>query len=146
MRLRSIFNSFMAFVLFLVFFALASWPLSMFSVILSSFLALLGIIIPFVNIRLTWWLYTTGGRTPLPEQHKWLEQKANALSKTKVTYTDFVSLAVPITTFVGFLGYLVLRRNLAFSLLFMKVLAIPLVFGLGLTFGTNLKKRQLRLP
>lgn len=131
-------------IIFIVFFLIASLPFSPLRILVSIMLTISGFIIPFVSIKTTWWLYTLGGIQPLPEQHKWLAKYVNYKDESKVGYKDYVQrlsyIAIPLAMI--FTQIAMSGGYDSLVLLGLKLLSLFIIFGLGLTLGTAIKKRN----
>ena len=130
------------------FFVIGSFPFSTFSFFFSFVLLFSGFIIPFISLELTWWLYTIGGRTTLPSQHRWLESaKAsnNVLTMHGWIYPKPVQSFIIFLAAIGwFFGYIIFPRLPKETVVILfKLGALFMVFGLSLTLGTYLKKLQI---
>lgn len=65
---------------------------------LKSSIALLaliiGLYIPVVNLKLTWWIYTLGGLTRLPSAHTWMQQELNLQNKPGIGLAEMILLSM----------------------------------------------------
>jgi len=131
--------------IFYPFFIIAAFPFSIKAILAPILLIVLGLVMPFVSLKATWWFYTIGGRYPLPDEHKWLNKKRGVGRENKEKYSDFVArvgkMLVPIGVVVGML--LAKTQNDVFIVMLLKLLSLLGIFGLGLTVGAKLKKRKI---
>jgi len=125
---------------FLIF---SAYPIGGLSILLSCMVVILGFGVPFVSKKLTWWLYTLGGRLPLPSAHSWLED--NTSKNSNESYTEFVAKTTGLAGTLGLMLYYLLFRNKSVTevLIFMKLIGLIVSLGIGLTLGTDLKRRLL---
>lgn len=130
------------------FFVMGSFPFSTLSFFFSFALLFSGFFIPFVSLELTWWLYTIGGRTALPSQHRWLESTKvsnNVLSMHGWIYPKPAQSFIIFLSMIGwFLGSIIFPRlSNEIVVIILKLVALFMVFGLSLTLGTYLNKLQV---
>jgi hypothetical protein len=105
---------------------------------------LIGLGLPFWNLYLTWWLYTLGGKLPIPEAHTWLVQTVNKKTKT-ITTAGIMSLTVVGVSLGQFVYRMYFKHHDQQVLLFFQILIPLIVFGMALTLGTALKRKQFLL-
>jgi hypothetical protein len=127
------------------FWLLAAYPFSVNNFLITIVLVIAGLILPFWSRYLTWCFYTLGGKVPLPETHNWLANKENKKDTGK-KYQNFIQGSVVFGLIVG-MASVTLSRTVGYSgtILLMKFLSMFVVFSMGLTLGTELKKKQLGL-
>lgn len=134
--------------IFVICFILASFPFSPVSLVISTILSLIGLSIPFINIKATWWLYTLGGRVPLPEEHLWMLKNINHKNKAKMGYKEYIkkssSIVIPFMLTVAYVFIYLKIDSILLSLL--KLLCLISIFGIGLTFGAMMKKSLSKQP
>lgn len=118
-------------------FAVSAYPFSLISISLALLLFILGFILPFVSIYATWWIFTLGGRLPLPQQHAWIAPDKKASQKE---YIKALSTIFPFIIVLIFLG-----QNLSFdtAFIFLKPLAWFVIFHLGMTLAVLIKGRNI---
>jgi len=108
-------------------------------IILLIVFCLIGFLIPFISLYLTWWLYTLGGLMPIPKAHQWLLDRVKQRGKT-MTREYFIGLGV----FAGCFGYILyvslLRNNQQNMLVFFQIVIPVILFGYSLTTATAIKK------
>lgn len=137
-------NTMQTFIITLVFMypslVLAAYPFSFLSGVFVLLLVTSGLLIPIFSIKTTWWLYTMGGKFPLPNDAKWL-------GKSKGNYESFIKTNVmvlfPITLIL-----LKLSRMFGVSTfsqantaaLVLNIISTIVVFGLSLTLGMHIRK------
>lgn len=127
------------------FFLFASSPFTPFDLLMSGVLIVFGIVLPFWSIRATLWVYTLGGLTPLPDEHKWLLGKNKSVNKKSNDYKSYIEASSSFAFGIGYIIFLISRNNPSIDiLLVMKILSVIIIFGLGIAIGTDLKKRTLQ--
>lgn len=145
-RLNSLVRTFLL-VLILVYPSLvfSVYPFSLLSAVFVFILVVSGLLIPIFSVKATWWLYTIGGRLPLPFGANWLgKSKGNYESFIKVKLTKVI-LLVPITIiFLQLSRIFEITENSGAKTvaLLLKILSSLVVFGLSLTFGMHIKKYE----
>ncbi|MBP9758478.1 hypothetical protein KBD45_02185 [Candidatus Dojkabacteria bacterium] len=133
--------------LLLIIYLIVLLPLSLLSILITLLITISGVILPFINIKATWWCYTLGGKLPLPKENLWLSQKqikTNNLMNDP--YKKFIrkiqnqSYSL-IPLLIAFVNILINYQKIQLLLLILKILSSLSIFGLSLTLGTALRKK-----
>lgn len=117
--------------------AVSMYPPSYLSISLTLLLFILGVVLPYINIYATWWIFTLGGRLPLPQQHAWIAPDKKASQKE---YIKALSASLPLILVLSLLG-----RNLALDTIFvfLKPLAWFVIFHIGMTLAVLIKGKNI---
>lgn len=105
--------------------------------------AIVGAILPFTSLYLTWWFYTLGGKFPLPIQHKWITQSLKITGTKTIGAAGLTAFAM-IGAAIGQIIYIGYFKNHSQNIgLFFQFIIPVLVFGFALTTSTAIKRKQL---
>lgn len=118
------------------FMAISAYPPSSLSISLTLLLFILGVILPYASVYATWWIFTLGGRLPLPQQHAWIAPDKKASQKE---YIKVLSSIFPLIIVLILLG-----QSLSFdtAFVFLKPLAWFVIFHLGMILAVVIKGRN----
>lgn len=120
----------------LPFMAVSAYSPSYLSISLTLLLFILGLVLPYVSTYATWWIFTVGGRLPLPQQHAWIAPNKKASQK------EYIKTLSTIFPFLIVLILLVLNLSLNITFIFLKALAWFIIFHLGMTISVIIKGRN----
>lgn len=146
------FKSPLALIFFMLFyssplFLIAAYPFTLYRILSVFILFLIGLILPFWNRSITLWLYTLGGRVPLPQKHQWLSGFTNPSAKNRLGYEAWIIKFFGSIFSLGGLIHIIFVDNYFFttkqSLLIFSFFSLSLIIFCGLTIGADLKRRTL---
>lgn len=122
-------------------FLLASYPFTFLSLLIAITLLCTGLLIPFISLRITWFIYTLGGLVPLPKEHVWFQNKLNLPKKKGAVIKDVAVFGFLFGQFLFLISrYLNLDDNKV--LLLVQLMFSMCLFGYSLAVGLAFEKNS----
>lgn len=128
------------FIVILPIFLYSLYPFTLSAFLILGLIIALGYIVPFISIKATWWLYTLGGKLPLPKKVAWLKEEVYPGEIRNASLQEMGDWTIRITIPILFLSLIIYRAHGNIVLFLLHLMSLIGVFGGSLAFGVKAKK------